>query len=83
MAWLYSCCLSQARFFDDEIHPNLKHKKKGLLSMAGAGDNMNASQFFITLGSNLDSLDGKHTIFGEARDALMSTPVPLPTSFSV
>lgn len=26
---------------------------------------MNASQFYITTGAELDSLDGKHTIFGE------------------
>ena len=25
----------QARFFDDEIHPTIKHSKKGLLAMAG------------------------------------------------
>lgn len=25
----------QARFFDDEIHPTLKHTKKGLIAMAG------------------------------------------------
>ena len=32
---------------------------------AGAGENMNASQFYFTLGPDLDSLDEKHTIFGE------------------
>lgn len=26
---------------------------------------MNASQFYFTLATNLDSLDEKHTIFGE------------------
>ena len=56
---------SQARFFEDELHPGLKHAKLGVVGMAGAGKDMNASQFYITLGSNLDSLDGKHTIFGE------------------
>ena len=25
----------QARFFDDEIHPTMKHTKKGLVAMAG------------------------------------------------
>ena len=34
-------------------------------SAAGAGENMNASQFYFTLGPDLDSLDEKHTIFGE------------------
>ena len=32
---------------------------------AGAGENMNASQFYITLAADLDSLDEKHTVFGE------------------
>eukprot|EP00887_Chlorella_sp_A99_P006020 scaffold27.g6020.t1 len=55
----------QARFFEDEIRPHLKHKKRGLLCMAGAGEAMNASQFYITVGEGLASLDEKHTVFGE------------------
>ena len=31
---------------------------------------MNASQFYFTLGSDLDSLDEKHTIFGEVSDVV-------------
>lgn len=56
----------QARFFEDELHPGLRHTKAGMVGMAGAGKDMNASQFYLTLGPNLDSLDGKHTLFGEA-----------------
>eukprot|EP00242_Pyramimonas_sp_CCMP2087_P014359 CAMPEP_0198223000 /NCGR_PEP_ID=MMETSP1445-20131203/90567_1 /TAXON_ID=36898 /ORGANISM="Pyramimonas sp., Strain CCMP2087" /LENGTH=258 /DNA_ID=CAMNT_0043901701 /DNA_START=81 /DNA_END=854 /DNA_ORIENTATION=+ len=55
----------QARFFDDEIRPDLKHKRKGMVGMASAGDNLNASQFYITTAEELTSLDEKHTIFGE------------------
>lgn len=55
----------QARFFDDEVRKTLKHHKPGMVGMAGAGKDMNASQFYFTLGSDLDSLDGKHTVFGE------------------
>ncbi|KAJ8532650.1 hypothetical protein K7X08_012573 [Anisodus acutangulus] len=54
----------QARFFGDEIHLDLKHSKMGTVAMASAGENLNASQFYITL-RDLDYLNGKHTVFGE------------------
>jgi peptidyl-prolyl cis-trans isomerase-like 4 len=49
--------------------------------MAGAGENMNASQFFITTARDLDSLDGKHTIFGEVTPYSTHTHPPLPQSW--
>ncbi|XP_058775116.1 peptidyl-prolyl cis-trans isomerase CYP59 isoform X2 [Vicia villosa] len=55
----------QAWFFNDEIHIDLKHSKTGTVAMANAGENMNASQFYITLRDDLDYLDGKHTVFGK------------------
>ena len=33
--------------------------------MASAGENLNASQFYITTADDMDSLDEKHTIFGQ------------------
>lgn len=54
----------QARFFVDEIHPDLKHSRTGTVAMASAGENCNASQFYFTLRDDLDYLDGKHTVFG-------------------
>ena len=56
----------QARYFEGDIHPKLKHNSMGTISMVSAGDNMFGSQFFITLADNLESLDaGQHCVFGK------------------
>lgn len=59
----------KARYYEAEKLPKLKHTKPGLLSMVNCGDNMLGSQFFLTLGSELQSLD-EHCIFAEITEGM-------------
>uniref|UniRef100_A0A8C5B129 Peptidyl-prolyl cis-trans isomerase n=1 Tax=Gadus morhua TaxID=8049 RepID=A0A8C5B129_GADMO len=60
----------QARFFDVEKVPRIKHKKKGMVSMVNNGNNQHGSQFLITTADGVDYLDGVHTVFGEVSEGL-------------
>uniref|UniRef100_A0A3Q1EIF8 Peptidyl-prolyl cis-trans isomerase n=1 Tax=Acanthochromis polyacanthus TaxID=80966 RepID=A0A3Q1EIF8_9TELE len=60
----------QARFFDAEKAPRIKHRKRGTVSMVNNGNDQHGSQFLITTGENLDYLDGVHTVFGEVTEGM-------------
>ncbi|KAH6902811.1 cyclophilin-like domain-containing protein [Coprinopsis sp. MPI-PUGE-AT-0042] len=67
--------LNSTRYFEPEIRPRLKHTQRGTVSMAVAPALAGAqggcgSQFFITLGNNIDYLDGKHAVFGHVVEGL-------------
>ncbi len=63
----------------DEIWPDARHDRRGLLCMANRGRNTNGAQFFITDGA-APHLDGGYTIFGDCGpdsviEAIASVPV--------
>lgn len=53
--------------FKDEFHPDLRHDRRGIVSMANSGPNTNNSQFFITYGKQTH-LNDRYTVFGRLID---------------
>ena len=61
----------KAKYFESEVTPRIKHTRPGLVSMVNCGgggeegSSMLGSQFFITLGEDIEYLDSEHCVFGE------------------
>mmetsp|Transcript_13070 Transcript_13070/g.16959 ORF Transcript_13070/g.16959 Transcript_13070/m.16959 type:complete len:176 (-) Transcript_13070:30-557(-) len=53
--------------FDDEFSGELRHDRRGIVSMANKGPNTNRAQFFITYGKQ-PHLNSKYTIIGRLID---------------
>ncbi|XP_024086373.1 peptidyl-prolyl cis-trans isomerase-like 4 [Cimex lectularius] len=56
-----------SKYYEAEKMPKIKHSKPGLLSMVNCGNNMLGSQFFVTLGADLQSLE-EHCVFAEVTE---------------
>ncbi|KAJ1644842.1 Peptidyl-prolyl cis-trans isomerase-like 4 [Coemansia erecta] len=68
--------LGGSRYFPAEHNNGLRHTERGTVSMAvtqqqsRGQDGVCGSQFFITLKDGLDTLDGRHTVFGRVVEGL-------------
>ncbi|KAM9953660.1 hypothetical protein ACTFIR_008747 [Dictyostelium discoideum] len=61
---------NEAKYFQDEIKKSLRHNEIGTVAMANTSKDKNDSKFYITLKSDLNELNDKHTIFGRVVEGI-------------
>ena len=68
------------KFGDEPLGLQLRHVKKGLLTMSNSARNANGSQWIVTMKA-IPVMDGKHVVFGQVESGMVRVSLSLSLSF--